>query len=467
MTETHRYLLALLFTSLYVVWVAVLFYKHKKKTSDVLNTITRDSTLVVYASQSGTAEKIARAKAMQQHNAESTVVVSMASLSLSSLRNVSKAIFVVSTYGEGEPPDMGRKFNRALQQAVHAKKALFSHLQFEVVGLGDRQYQAFCQFAVSLFDGIEQLGGNAAKPLTTLDAGRGEHLSFLGEQADKPHNSANCLRLSNRTLLNGGEHSQAQPAQKLFALSFTSTNIQGDNNKEAKDKASMKWKAGDVLDVLIDENLHAATEHQEVSGRKIRSYTIASVPEEGDVKLVVRQLMKDDGTLGLGSGLLTHHLQSQQSITGFIRSHANADITDTQAPLLLIGAGSGVAGLRAQLAKRALLKDAGPVWILFGERNPELDDILDTTLSPFHLSSCLIHKHTVFSQGKQNKGYVQHLLQQHGNEIRRFLGHSGHVYVCGRYEGMGKGVDDALRNVLGDAAYQALQEAQRYHRDLY
>jgi sulfite reductase alpha subunit-like flavoprotein len=32
---------------------------------------------------------------------------------------------------------------------------------------------------------------------------------------------------------------------------------------------------------------------------------------------------------------------------------------------------------------------------------------------------------------------------------------------------MGKGVDDALRNVLGDAAYQALQEAQRYHRDLY
>jgi len=60
MTETHRLLIALLSIGLYLLWVAVLFFKHKKQTSYA---VTGEETLVVYASQTGTAEKIARAKA--------------------------------------------------------------------------------------------------------------------------------------------------------------------------------------------------------------------------------------------------------------------------------------------------------------------------------------------------------------------------------------------------------------------
>ncbi|MEM7419314.1 MAG: flavodoxin domain-containing protein [Pseudomonadota bacterium] len=466
MTETHRYLLAFLATTLYVLWVAVLYYKHKKVSDRTLaHSLTSDNTLVVYASQTGTAEKIARIKAAQLQLPEPAPVISMASLSLQSLQRVSKVIFVVSTYGEGEPPDMGRKFNRAIAQAATTGSTTLSHLHFEVVGVGDRQYARFCQFADTLFDSIKQLGGNAAQPVQKLDAGSGEHLALLNTSGDVHYQQPSItLTLTKRNQLNG----DSPQSQKLCALSF-------DYNSHL---SNAHWQAGDVLDVLIEQNnedaelnLPAPNASQHQSSHQIpkiiRTYTIASVPEEKNIKLVVRQLVKDEGELGIGSGFLTDTLQNEQPIKGYIRQHANACITDTQSPLLLIGAGSGVAGIRAQLAKRALLKDAGPVWILFGERHPTFDDVLDKTLSPFHLSSCLIRKHTIFSQATHGSGYVQQLLLQQSSDIRSFLGQTGQVYVCGRYEGMGKGVDDALRSILGDSGHKTLAEHKRYHRDLY
>ena len=97
MTETHRLLIAIVSIGLYMLWVAVLFFKHRKQNNDA---VSGEETLVVYASQTGTAEKIARAKAAALSQQEQTSVVSMASLKLNTLSSVSKVIFVVSTYDE-------------------------------------------------------------------------------------------------------------------------------------------------------------------------------------------------------------------------------------------------------------------------------------------------------------------------------------------------------------------------------
>jgi sulfite reductase (NADPH) flavoprotein alpha-component len=219
-----------------------------------------------------------------------------------------------------------------------------------------------------------------------------------------------------------------------------------------------QWEAGDVLEVLIPQQAGEPT----VS----RSYTIASVPQEHDVKLVVRQLVKDNGQLGLGSGLLTRSLPVSQPVQAYIRKNTSAIITNTQCPLLLIAAGSGIAGVRAQLAKRALLENAGPVWIFFGERHPMQDDVLDKTLSPFQNSDCIFKKSVIFSRQKGG-GYVQQRLVEQRDEVKSFLGDTGQVYVCGHFEGMGQGVDMALQSILEAQAYNALADEGRYHRDLY
>ncbi len=463
MTETHRLLIALLSIGLYLLWVAVLFFKHKKQTSYA---VTGEETLVVYASQTGTAEKIARAKAAALSQQEQTSVVSMASLKLNTLSSVSKVIFVVSTYGEGEPPDAGRIFSKALKKTSSNQSDYLSHLSFEVVGLGDKQYAAFCQFAVTLFDNISALGARALSPLTTLDSGKGEHLSLLGALPQDEQHPTHAFTLKNRVQLNevksaSGEVSN-QPSNHSVSKASTSPGLFGlslnvDHSNQTQELHE-QWEAGDVLEVLIPQQ----------AGEPIisRSYTIASVPQEHDVKLVVRQLVKDNGQLGLGSGLLTHSLPVSQPVQAYIRKNTSAIITNTQCPLLLIAAGSGIAGVRAQLAKRALLENAGPVWIFFGERNPAQDDVLDKTLSPFQNSDCIFKKSVIFSR-QENGGYVQQRLVEQRDEIKSFLGDTGQVYVCGHFEGMGQGVDKALRSILEEQAYNALADEGRYHRDLY
>lgn len=463
MTETHRLLIALLSIGLYLLWVAVLFFKHKKQTSYA---VTGEETLVVYASQTGTAEKIARAKAAALSQQEQTSVVSMASLKLNTLSSVSKVIFVVSTYGEGEPPDAGRTFSKALKKASSNQSDYLSHLSFEVVGLGDKQYAAFCQFAVTLFDNISALGARALSPLTTLDSGKGEHLSLLGALPQDEQHPTHAFTLKNRVQLNevksaSGEVSN-EPSNHSESKASTSPGLFGlslyvDHSNQTQELHE-QWEAGDVLEVLIPQQ----------AGEPIvsRSYTIASVPQEHDVKLVVRQLVKDNGQLGLGSGLLTRSLPVSQSVQAYIRKNTSAIIADTMCPLLLIAAGSGIAGVRAQLAKRALLENAGPVWIFFGERNPAQDDVLDKTLSPFQNSDCIFKKSVIFSR-QENGGYVQQRLVEQRDEVKSFLGDTGQVYVCGHFEGMGQGVDKALRSILEEQAYNALADEGRYHRDLY
>lgn len=460
MKETHRLFLALLSISLYLLWVVVLLFKQRKaRNLDV----SEHATLVVYASQTGTAEKVARAKAAALADIETASVVSMSDLKLDTLSQVSKAIFIVSTYGEGEPPDAGRKFSSVLKKAYSQNVLPLSHLSFEVVGLGDRQYTSFCAFAVTLFDGLNQLGGKAASPLVTLDSSKGEHLFLLDDLPSKNTEMPLALTVNKRTCLNTVNQTLAGGGRGLYALSL---GIQNAPTATSCLDNSL-WEAGDILEVHIpasQQNIVAKDNTERETAT--RSYTIASVTSERDIKLVVRQVVKEDGTLGLGSGLLTHTIELDEFISASIRKNEGAYVSDTLCPLILIAAGSGIAGIRAQLAKRALLKNAGPVWVFYGERFAEFDDVLDTTLSPYHQAACLHKKSTIFSRD-ENGGYVQHLLQQYSKQVNAFIGSKGHVYVCGNFAGMGKGVDEILKSILGDGRYNELHEQGRYHRDLY
>ncbi|WP_394222960.1 NADPH cytochrome P450 oxidoreductase family protein [Alteromonas gracilis] len=455
MTETHRLLIAIVSIGLYTLWVAVLFFKNKKRNK---HSVTGEETLIVYASQTGTAEKIARAKAAALSSQEPTSVLSMASLKLKTLSDVSKVIFIVSTYGEGEPPDAGRTFNKALEKASSNHSDYLSHLSFEVVGLGDKQYAAFCQFAITLFDGISALGARALSPLTTLDSGQGEHLSLLHSLPDSELLSTRSFTLKTRVQLNEASPSSQSASPGLYGLSLSPSSVVSVKGE------SEQWEAGDVLEILVPD----ASKSLEPSNSTTisRSYTIASVPQEHDIKLVVRQVVKNDGQLGVGSGLLTQSLPLQQTVRGYIRKNTSAIITNTQCPLILIAAGSGIAGVRAQLAKRALLENASPVWIFFGEREPIHDEVLDKTLSPFQHSNCIYKKSVIFSR-QAGGGYVQQRLIEQREDVKAFLEDHGQVYVCGQFEGMGQGVDHALQMILGEQGYIALTTNDRYHRDLY
>lgn len=62
---------------------------------------------------------------------------------------------------------------------------------------------------------------------------------------------------------------------------------------------------------------------------------------------------------------------------------------------------------------------------------------------------------------------MQDLLRAASAELRRWIADGACLYVCGSLQGMAQGVDDVLRETLGEDALEALLAEGRYRRDVY
>ena len=114
------------------------------------------SWLIGFASQSGFAEQLAWQTAGQLQAAGLPVRVQrLGELTQQDLSQSSNALFVVSTFGDGEAPDSARGFERK----VLGSPLSLQNLNYAVLALGDRQYQHFCGFAHRLHDWLAERGG--------------------------------------------------------------------------------------------------------------------------------------------------------------------------------------------------------------------------------------------------------------------------------------------------------------------
>src|SRR6185369_12823768 len=105
-----------------------------------------------------------------------------------------------------------------------------------------------------------------------------------------------------------------------------------------------------------------------------RDYSIASIPEEGGrLRLLVRRHRRRDGSDGALSGWLTQGLAVGDEVALRLRPHASFQLNGNRGrPIIFIGNGVGLAGLRAHLAAR-IAAGSRDNWLLFGERNAAFD----------------------------------------------------------------------------------------------
>ena len=100
----------------------------------------------------------------------------------------------------------------------------------------------------------------------------------------------------------------------------------------------------------------------------VRQYSIASLQSDGDLQLIVRQEQHADGSLGICSGWLTEYLPLGAALTLRLRRNAGFHLPEDDVPLILIGNGTGLAGLRS-LLRASIAAGRKRNWLLFGERN--------------------------------------------------------------------------------------------------
>jgi len=409
-------------------------------------TLDADAWLIGFASQSGFAEQLAWQTAGQLQAANVPVQVQpLAQLDEQQLRSVHKALFVISTFGNGEAPDSARGFERKLL----TRTLRLSQLRYAVLALGDRQYEQFCGFARRVHDWLGQQGAQSL--LAPVEVDGDDHHTLGHWHAQVSHLTGAPAQplalpawepwiLTQRMCLNPG--SQGAPT---YWLALESTE-------------PCHWDAGDILQVL--------PEHPERKTLQAREYSIASIPEDGALELIVRQEQRSDGRLGVASGLLTQSTRAGEIIWAKIKRNNNFHAPPDDRPMVLIGNGVGLAGLRALLKARTL---AGHThnWLLFGERNRAHDFYRQTELHAWLENGDLQHLDTAFSRDQVERIYVQDRLREHSERLQQWVAQGASIYVCGSLQGMADGVDAVLRAVLGDAQVAHLTQEGRYRRDVF
>ncbi|QKE62109.1 PepSY domain-containing protein [Aquipseudomonas campi] len=403
-----------------------------------------ESWLIGFASQSGLAEQLAWRTAGQLQAAGLPVQVQpLARVDEQALRQANRALFVVSTFGDGEAPDTARGFERKL---LGSQLAL-GELSYAVLALGDRQYQQFCGFARRLHDWLDRQGARSLFAPVEVDNGDQAALASWQQQLGELTGAAVLApveqpfgewRLLGRECLNPG--SSGAPTF-LVRLQMP---------------AGAHWQAGDLLEVLPRNEAELGA----------RDYSIASLPRDGALELIVRLERRSDGSLGLGSGWLCDEARIDQPLLARVRRHAGFHAPQGDCPLLLIGNGSGLAGLRSLLKER-IAAGRQRNWLLFGERNAAHDFYCRDELQGWLTQGDLARLDLAFSRDQAAKVYVQDRLREAADELLRWVDAGAAIYVCGSLQGMAGGVDQTLREVLGDTGIEQLQEAGLYRRDVY
>ena len=198
----------------------------------------------------------------------------------------------------------------------------------------------------------------------------------------------------------------------------------------------------------------------------VREYSIASLPGDGRLELIVRQQRHDDGGLGLGSGWLTEHAELHGAVSLRLRRNAGFHLPQEPVPVILIGNGTGLAGLRS-LLKARIEQGQQRNWLLFGERNRAHDFHCREELLGWLASGDLARLDVAFSRDQAHKVYVQDRLREAADELLEWVENGAVIYVCGSLQGMASGVDQVLTEVLSRERLDALIETGRYRRDVY
>lgn len=437
--------------------------------------------LVIHASQTGNAERIARMSASAFPGA---AVRALGSLDPEELRRASRALFVIATYGQGDAPDRARGF----ESRTMAAPLDLGQLDYAVIALGDHEYADFCAFghrvdawlhaggAKRLFDLVEMDGDDA-------DAERHwqQQLAAISGHAIEPDWRPAAYApwtLAGREHVNPGSAGEPvyritlQPEQPASWAPGAIAEVMPRHDPArlerwlgAVDRGEDAELRGALVDKVLPESLPA--DLAALKPLSHRDYSIASIDASGQVELLVRLARAEDGGAGIGSGYLCTVAGIGDAVSMRVRDNPGfAAPEDNKVPLVLIGNGTGIAGLMGHLRERAQAGGA-PVWLLFGERSRAHDRPFRDELDGLEQAGTLARLDLAFSRDPDCGRYVQHLVAEAADEVQAWADRGAAFYVCGSLAGMASGVDAALREVLGDARVEAMLTDGLYRRDIY
>ncbi|MDF1855840.1 PepSY domain-containing protein [Pseudooceanicola sp.] len=356
-----------------------------------------------------------------------------------------RIILLTATYGDGAAPASAKGFLDRLNASEHAPD-----IPLAVLGFGDRSFPAYCAFAKAVAATAQAKGWPELLPLDTINRQSPQDFArwgrALGEALGIP------LELSHQPVLpktktltlvsrrDYGAEVQAPTAILRFALPQVSL------WQRLTGSGFARFTAGDLIGIL--------PEGSAVS----RLYSLASARRDGFIEIVVK---KHPG--GLASSQLTA-LEPGQTVTAFLRRNPGFHPGRGRAPLILIGAGTGIGPLAGFVRGNARGR---AIHLFFGMRHPDSDFFYNEEITAWQEEGRLTGLVTAVSRGARPR-YVQDALRGEATQVADLIRNGARVMVCGGRD-MAAGVTDALAEILAPAGLTpaVLKTEGRYVEDVY
>ncbi|MDL4842692.1 assimilatory sulfite reductase (NADPH) flavoprotein subunit [Aquibacillus rhizosphaerae] len=242
----------------------------------------------------------------------------------------------------------------------------------------------------------------------------------------------------------------------------------------------------DLLDLVRDYGPWEATAQDFVNIlRKIpvRLYSIASSlkanPDEVHLTIgTVRYQAHGRDRKGVCSGQCAERTEIGDKLSVFVQRNDSFRLPENpDTPVIMIGAGTGVAPYRSFLEEREELDIQGKSWLFFGDQHFVTDFLYQTEWQKWLDDGVLTKMDVAFSRDTAEKVYVQHKMKEKGKELYQWLVEGAHVYVCGDEKLMAKDVQSTLLEIIETEGGLSPEEAEeyltemrkqkRYQRDVY
>jgi sulfite reductase (NADPH) flavoprotein alpha-component len=213
-----------------------------------------------------------------------------------------------------------------------------------------------------------------------------------------------------------------------------------------------------------------------------RLYSIASslsaAPDEVHLTVsTVRYELNGEPRFGVASGQFSREAEPDTTLPVYVQANPHFRLPGDDVPIILIGAGTGVAPYRAFLQEREARGASGKSWLFFGERNFDSDFLYQTEWQDFLKDDVLTRMNVAFSRDGAAKTYVQHRLLDQARDVYAWLEEGAHIYVCGDGTKLAPDVHSTLATIVSEQGgiskvaageyLAALKDGHRYQIDVY
>ncbi|HNB25694.1 MAG TPA: PepSY domain-containing protein [Alphaproteobacteria bacterium] len=363
-------------------------------------------------------------------------------------RSARRMLILAATYGDGAAPSSATQFLTRLEKVKVA-----AALPVAVLGFGDRQFPKFCQFAKDVEAALAARGWPQLCPLHTVDRQSAQAFSrwsaeigaLIGTDVTIAHTPATPRTLSLQLVerVEYGTDVQAPIAVLRFVLPpDASTGFW----RRIRGNGLPRFEAGDLVGILPPDNPVP------------RFYSLATSKRDGVLEICVR---RHPG--GLCSGYL-HALKPGDRINAFVRRNPEFRPTAGAAPVVLIGAGTGIGPLVGFIRRNG---ERRPMHLYFGARDPQSDFLYEAELRKWLADKRLTKLNTAFSRAT-DRAYVQDRIAADAEALRGLIAHGAQIMVCG-----GRQMAQALAKVLEEVVTPlgldlvTLKAQGRYVEDVY